>query len=93
MVLPDGTKYQLKDKATENDDPNRRLPTPPCPRSGEIRDYLFVTRDQLAWDSFHFQISEHILFAYIKRQGGLLLTPEESRDFLIVCNNNDVMLL
>jgi hypothetical protein len=69
-------------------DPNKRLPDPACPRFNEIVDYIISTRDVHAWDTFHFEISEHVLYAHIRRHGVLIISPEEWRDFLIFCNNN-----
>ncbi|CZR60436.1 uncharacterized protein PAC_10332 [Phialocephala subalpina] len=72
-------------------DGNKLLPTPPCPRFNEIRQYLFNTRVTLAWDTLHFRIPDYVLYAYIKREGGLQITFEEWRDFLITCNNNKML--
>lgn len=68
-------------------DGNKSLPTPRCPRFNEIRQYLFDTRSTLAWDSLHFRIPDYVLYAYTKREGGLQISFEEWRDFLITCNN------
>ncbi|KAF8846790.1 hypothetical protein BDZ45DRAFT_388817 [Acephala macrosclerotiorum] len=59
---------------------------PPCPRVDEIYDHLCAKRRELALDSLHFPIPEHLLHAYITREGGLDLTIDEWRGFLIRCH-------
>ncbi|KAF8865029.1 hypothetical protein BDZ45DRAFT_471392 [Acephala macrosclerotiorum] len=81
--------YSLRSAFLSNG--NTLLPTPPCPRFNEIRQFLFVTRSTLAWDSLHFRIPDYVLYAYIKRDGGLQIDFEEWRDFLITCNNTKTL--
>lgn len=59
---------------------------PQCPRLDEIYDYLCAKRKELALDSLHFSIPEHLLYAYITREGGLDLSIDEWRGFLIRCH-------
>ncbi|PMD29370.1 hypothetical protein L207DRAFT_616178 [Hyaloscypha variabilis F] len=50
----------------------------------DIIDYLIERRRELALDSLHFRIGEHVLFAHILNDG-LEISPEEFRAFLKRC--------
>lgn len=56
-----------------------------------IVQYLFVHRRELALDSMHFEIAEHLLYWYIRREGFISLTPTEWRAFLQRCNAEGVL--
>lgn len=59
---------------------------PPCSRFDEIRHWLFSKRTELALDSLHFGLPEHLFHIYILREGGLAITPVECRKFLLQCD-------
>lgn len=64
---------------------------PGCARFDLIVDYLFRHRQELALDTLHFQIAEHVLYWYIVREGFISLTPTEWRGFLQHCCNENVL--
>jgi hypothetical protein len=57
-----------------------------CPRYKEISQYLLANRRQgkLCLDTMKFEIAENTLLNYILELGGLVISPEEWRDFLRV---------
>jgi hypothetical protein len=60
-----------------------------CPRWDEITQYLFTNRGplELAFDTMTFDIPEPTLYRYVMDRGGLAITPEEFRQFLLFTNN------
>lgn len=61
---------------------------PDCPRYDEIKYYLFGHMRELALDTLIGETTEHMLFAYIYREGGLVITVGEWREFLRLCHFN-----
>ncbi|KAI9647260.1 hypothetical protein NHQ30_003643 [Ciborinia camelliae] len=71
------------DEEDEEDDDEEEIP--PCPRYDEIKTYLFRQRRELAIDTMRFKMPEHTLHQYIRRNGGIALSAEEWRGFLLNC--------
>ncbi|CAD6442137.1 8010588e-ef91-4fb5-adf5-f8a3efb3b9b0 [Sclerotinia trifoliorum] len=60
---------------------------PPCPRFHEISRYLIDNRRQLALHTMCFAMPEHTLRDYIRRLGGLKISAQEWRTYLLHCNS------
>ncbi|KAB8301245.1 hypothetical protein EYC80_003132 [Monilinia laxa] len=58
---------------------------PPCPRYDEIKNYLVSQKSELAIETMKFRMPEHTLHQYIRRNGGIYLSSEEWRGFLLNC--------
>ncbi|KAE8452935.1 hypothetical protein EG329_012122 [Mollisiaceae sp. DMI_Dod_QoI] len=84
-------RYQRKNSASISNDPNKILSTPNCPKFNLILYFVITTREVLAWDTLHFKLSEHILYAHITRYKKDVFTADEWRDFLITCSNNNML--
>ncbi|KAF7960633.1 hypothetical protein EAE96_000308 [Botrytis aclada] len=59
---------------------------PPCPRFDEISAYLIDNRRELALHTMCFAMPEHTLRGYILRHGGLKITAQEWRAYLLHCD-------
>jgi hypothetical protein len=80
------------DTSDGEDNNNLKKPNEPLPpRFDEISRYLIKNWSELALHSLHFEIPEHVLFAYILRNGGLELRADEWRSFLKCCNQKGLM--
>jgi hypothetical protein len=80
------------DTSDGGDNNNLKYPNEPLPpRFDEIGRYLIPNWGELALHSLHFEIPEHILFAYILGNGGLELRADEWRSFLKNCNQSGLM--
>ncbi|KAH7360491.1 hypothetical protein BKA65DRAFT_186147 [Rhexocercosporidium sp. MPI-PUGE-AT-0058] len=60
-------------------------------RHAEIKDYLFKNTRELALDTMDFSMPEHILFDYVLVNGGLNITADEWRDFLVTTIENQLL--
>lgn len=62
--------------------------TPPCPRYEEIGDYLVRNRAQgrFCLGTMNFRMPENTMLNHILLLGGITLSTEEWRDFLMVAN-------
>ncbi|KAF7864032.1 hypothetical protein EAF04_006997 [Stromatinia cepivora] len=60
---------------------------PPCPRFDEISTYLIENRRQLALHTMCFAMPEHTLRDYILRLGGLKISAQEWRAYLLHCES------
>ncbi|TEY83158.1 hypothetical protein BOTCAL_0025g00170 [Botryotinia calthae] len=56
---------------------------PSCPRYDEIKNYLINQKRELAIDTMKFRMPEHTLHQYIRRNGGIDLSADEWRKFLL----------
>lgn len=72
------------DEDEEEEEDDEEIPI--CPRYDEIRNYLINQRRELAIDTMKFRMPEHTLHQYIRRNGGIDLSAEEWRGFLLNCN-------
>ncbi|KAG4431582.1 hypothetical protein IFR05_012937 [Cadophora sp. M221] len=60
-------------------------------RHEEIGNYLFNNIRELPLDTMDFPMPEHILFNYVLVNGGLTITADEWRDFLIVTSEGNLL--
>ncbi|ESZ98553.1 hypothetical protein SBOR_1085 [Sclerotinia borealis F-4128] len=70
-----------EDNANKDDEDDEEVPL--CPRYDEIKNYLIRQRRELAIDTLKFRMPEHLFYEYIRRNGGLYLSAEEWRGFLL----------
>jgi hypothetical protein len=65
---------------------------PGCTAYSQIRNYLFSQRQALALDSLHFDIQEHVLLAYINRNG-FHIGASVLRGFLLECDRRGELFM
>lgn len=70
-----------EEEEEEREDDDEEIPS--CPRYDEIRNYLINQKRELAIDTMKFRMPEHTLHQYIRRNGGIDLSAEEWREFLL----------
>jgi hypothetical protein len=78
------------DTSDEESDP-QPAPTFDYPRYLEISEYLFDNRNplELALDTMDFDMPEATLYRYIQNRGGLAISPQEFRNFLIYADSQN----
>lgn len=82
---PPGDDDVEDDDEEEDYDDNDDEEVPYCPRYDEIKAYLTSRRKDLAIDTMKFRMPEHTFHKYIRRNGGIALSAEEWRGFLLNC--------
>ncbi|KAF5874365.1 uncharacterized protein Bfra_004370 [Botrytis fragariae] len=70
-----------EEEVEEGEDDDEEIPS--CPRYDEIKNYLINQKRELAIDTMRFRMPEHTLHQYIRRNGGIDLSAEEWREFLL----------
>lgn len=60
-------------------------------RYDEIQQYIFQHRLELALDTMDFPMPENTLFSYILKDGGISIDHVEWRNFLLKCNQDDIL--
>jgi hypothetical protein len=80
FTLYDGRPGEDSDSESEHE------PEPPFTRFNKIRDYLFGYRRELALETLHITMGEHVFMSHIRNQGAIKLRPDELRAFLKTCN-------
>ncbi|EMR85672.1 hypothetical protein BcDW1_5671 [Botrytis cinerea BcDW1] len=77
----DDNSEEENQEEEEDDDDDEDIPS--CPRYDEIKNYLINQKRELAIDTMKFRMPEHTLHQYIRRNGGIDLSAEEWRKFLL----------
>ncbi|KAK6610112.1 hypothetical protein H4I95_03171 [Botrytis cinerea] len=77
----DDNSEEENQEEEEDDDDEEDIPS--CPRYDEIKNYLINQKRELAIDTMKFRMPEHTLHQYIRRNGGIDLSAEEWRRFLL----------
>ncbi|CAD6443668.1 867892e6-dbc8-46d5-bfbf-774fe39b6e0c-CDS [Sclerotinia trifoliorum] len=80
---PDDYEDDDDEGEDEEDEDNEEVPF--CLRYDEIKNYLINQKRELAIDTMKFRMPEHTLHQYIRRNGGINLSAEEWREFLLTC--------
>ncbi|KAF7872441.1 hypothetical protein EAF04_003362 [Stromatinia cepivora] len=81
----DDDDEEEEDEEDEDEDGEDNEEVPFCPRYDEIKNYLINQKRELAIDTMKFRMPEHTLHQYICRNGGINLSTEEWRGFLLNC--------
>ncbi|KAM0156044.1 hypothetical protein ACHAPG_005554 [Botrytis cinerea] len=77
----DDNSEEENQEEEEDDDDDEDIPS--CPRYDEIKNYLINQKRELAIHTMKFRMPEHTLHQYIRRNGGIDLSAEEWRKFLL----------
>ncbi|APA05643.1 hypothetical protein sscle_01g004130 [Sclerotinia sclerotiorum 1980 UF-70] len=77
--------YEDEDEEDEDEEDEDNEEVPFCSRYDEIKSYLINQKRELAIDTMKFRMPEHTLHQYIRRNGGIDLSADEWREFLLNC--------